>query len=191
VLEVANNEGWVDISDTAGTSEFAVEPIRRWWHQMGRERFDGAQRLLVTADARGSNDYRVRAWKVELERLAAETGLTVTVCRYPRGTSTRNRIEYRMFSFITMNRRAKPLTSARTIIKLISATSTSTGLTLQDGYDPPGIRRASRSVIASSAPCHRYSIHCVVRPSLLTVWPGTRDTRPNAERPTSTRQVAT
>jgi hypothetical protein len=135
VHDVANNEGWVDVGDTAGTSEFAVESIRRWWRQMGRERFDGAQRRLVSADARGSKGYRVRAWQAELARLAAETGLAVTVCRYPLGTSTRNRIEYRMFSFITMNRRAKPLTSARTIFEHLGYVHVD-GLTLQDGYDP-------------------------------------------------------
>ena len=91
---------------------------------------------MITADAGGSNGYRVRAWKVELARLAAETGLEITVCHYPPGTSKWNRIEHRMFSFITMNWRGKPLTSLRTIIELISATTTTTGLTIQADYDP-------------------------------------------------------
>ena len=134
--DLANNEGWVNVGDTADTSEFAVESIRRWWHQMGRERFADATSLLITADAGGSNGYRVRAWKVELARLAQETGLTITVCHYPPGTSKWNKIEHRMFSFITMNWRGKPLTSVRTIIELISATATSTGLTIQADYDP-------------------------------------------------------
>jgi hypothetical protein len=136
VYDLANNEGWVNVGDTADTSEFAVESIRRWWHQMGKERFKDAHSLLITADAGGSNGYRVRAWKVELARLARETGLAITVCRYPPGTSKWNKIEHRMFSFITMNWRGKPLTSLRTIIELISATSTSTGLTIQADYDP-------------------------------------------------------
>jgi hypothetical protein len=136
VYDLANNEGWVNVGDTADTSEFAVESIRRWWHQMGKERFKDADSLLITADAGGSNGYRVRAWKVELARLARETGLAITVCHYPPGTSKWNKIEHRMFSFITMNWRGKPLTSLRTIIELISATSTSTGLTIQADYDP-------------------------------------------------------
>ena len=152
VYDVANNEGWVNVGDTADTAEFAVESIRRWWHQMGRERFANATSLLITADAGGSNGYRVRAWKVELARLAEETGLTITVCHYPPGTSKWNKIEHRMFSFITMNWRAKPLSSLRTIIELISATSTSTGLTIQADYDPnwypKGVKISDRELAA-------------------------------------------
>ena len=136
IYDVANDEGWVSVGDVADTAEFAVESIRRWWDQMGRARFPAADRLLIIADAGGSNGYRLRAWKVELARLAAETGLRITVCHYPPGTSKWNRIEHRMFSFITMNWRGRPLTTLRTIIELISATSTSTGLTIQAGYDP-------------------------------------------------------
>ena len=121
IYDVANNEGWVNVGDSADTAEFAVESIRRWWNQMGRDRFPEATRLLITADAGGSNGYRLRAWKVELARLAAETGLEITVCHYPPGTSKWNRIEHRMFSFITMNWRGKPLTCLRTVIELISA----------------------------------------------------------------------
>ena len=123
IYDVANDEGWVSVGDVADTAEFAVESIRRWWNQMGRARFPDADRLLITADAGGSNGYRLRAWKVELARLAAETGLRITVCHYPPGTSKWNRIEHRMFSFITMNWRGRPLTTLRTIIELISATS--------------------------------------------------------------------
>ena len=136
IYDVANNEGWVSVGDVADTAEFAVESIRRWWNLMGRQRFPNADRLLITADAGGSNGYRLRAWKVHLARLAAETGLRITVCHYPPGTSKWNRIEHRMFSFITMNWRGRPLTSLRTIIELISATTTSTGLTVQAAYDP-------------------------------------------------------
>jgi transposase len=144
IYDVANNEGWVNVGDTADTSEFAVESIRRWWHQMGRDRFPDADRLLITADAGGSNGYRLRAWKVELAKLAEETGLRITVCHYPPGTSKWNRIEHRMFSFITMNWRGKPLTSLRTVIELISATATTTGLTIKADYDlnwyPKGVK---------------------------------------------------
>ena len=135
VYDVANNEGWVNVGDVADTSEFAVESIRRWWNSLGKERFPHATRLLITADAGGSNGYRVRAWKVELAKLAAETGLQIVVCHYPPGTSKWNKIEHRMFSFITMNWRGRPLTSLRTIIELISATTTTTGLTIQADYD--------------------------------------------------------
>jgi Rhodopirellula transposase DDE domain len=136
IYDVANDEGWVSVGDVADAAEFAVESIRRWWHQMGRARFPDADRLLITADAGGSNGYRLRAWKVELARLAAETGLRITVCHYPPGTSKWNRIEHRMFSFITMNWRGRPLATLRTIIELISATATTTGLTIQAAYDP-------------------------------------------------------
>jgi len=136
IYDVANNEGWVSVGDVADTATFAVESIRRWWNQMGRVRFPDADRLLITADAGGSNGYRLKAWKVELARLAQETGLDITVCHYPPGTSKWNKIEHRMFSFITMNWRGKPLTSLRTIIELISATSTQTGLSIQADYDP-------------------------------------------------------
>jgi hypothetical protein len=136
VYDVVNDEGWVSVGDTADTAEFAVESIRRWWNQMGKARFPNATRLLITADCGGSNGYGVRAWKKHLADLAAETGLRITVCHYPPGTSKWNRIEHRMFSFISMNWRGQPLTDIRTIIELISNTTTRTGLTIQAGYDP-------------------------------------------------------
>ena len=136
VYDIANNAGWVSVGDVADTAEFAVESIRRWWNTLGRERFPNATRLMITADAGGSNGYRVRAWKAHLAALAAETGLTITVCHYPPGTSKWNKIEHRLFSFISMNWRGKPLTDIRTIIDLISATTTQTGLTVQAAYDP-------------------------------------------------------
>ncbi|MEX1007666.1 MAG: ISAzo13 family transposase [Acidimicrobiia bacterium] len=136
IYDVANDEGWVSVGDVADTAEFAVESIRRWWNQMGRARFPDADRLLITADAGSSNGYRLRAWKVHLAALAAETGLRITVCHYPPGTSKWNKIEHRMFSFITINWRGRPLTSLRTIVELISATATATGLTIQAAYDP-------------------------------------------------------
>ena len=136
VYDIANNAGWVSVGDVADTAEFAVESIRRWWNTLGRDRFPDATRLMITADAGGSNGYRVRAWKSHLAALAAETGLTITVCHYPPGTSKWNKIEHKLFSFISKNWRGKPLTDIRTIIELISATTTQTGLTVQAVYDP-------------------------------------------------------
>ena len=135
IYDETNNEGWVSVSDVADTSEFAVNSIRVWWHQMGASRFPAATRLLITADAGGSNGHRVRAWKTELARLATETGLDIAVCHYPPGTSKWNRIEHRMSSFITMNWRGRPLTSCRTIIELISAATTDTGLKIMAERD--------------------------------------------------------
>ena len=135
VYDVINNEGWVSVGDVADTSAFAVASIRRWWAEMGRERFPEATKLLITADAGGSNGHRVRAWKVELAKLAADTGLEITVIHYPPGTSKWNKIEHRMFSFISMNWRGCPLTSYRTIVELISATTTETGLTIRAELD--------------------------------------------------------
>jgi len=144
IYDEANNEGWVSVGDTADTAEFAVNAIRSWWTHMGRSRFPDATKLFITADAGGSNGHRVRAWKAELARLAAETGLDITVCHYPPGTSKWNRIEHRMFSFITMNWRGRPLTTYRTIVELIAATTTETGLHIRAERDtewyPTGVR---------------------------------------------------
>jgi hypothetical protein len=101
VYDVGNDEGWVSVGDTADTAEFAVESIRRWWNQMGRARFPHASTLMITADAGGSNGPRVRAFKYHLAKLAKETGLSITVCHYPPGTSKWNKIEHRLFSFIS------------------------------------------------------------------------------------------
>jgi len=135
VYDLANDEGWVSVGDTADTSTFAVEAIRRWWRQMGHQRFPQATRLLITADAGGSNGYRVKLWKVELAKLARETGLEITVCHYPPGTSKWDRIEHRMFSFISMNWRGRPLVTYRTIVELIAATTTKKGLTIRAEED--------------------------------------------------------
>jgi hypothetical protein len=135
VYDLGNDEGWVSVGDTADTAEFAVNSIRSWWQHMGGERFPNATRLLITADAGGSNGYRVRAWKVHLARLAAETGLTITVCHYPPGTSKWNKIEHRLFSFISMNWRGRPLTTYRTIVELIANTTTKKGLRVRAERD--------------------------------------------------------
>jgi hypothetical protein len=144
IYDETNNEGWVSVGDTADTAEFAVNAIRSWWTNMGQSRFPDATKLLITADAGGSNGYRVRAWKSELAKLAAETGLDITVSHYPPGTSKWNRIEHRMFSFITMNWRGRPLTTYRTIIELIAATTTETGLRIRAERDtewyPTGVK---------------------------------------------------
>ena len=144
IYDVANDEGWVNVGDTADTAEFAVESIRRWWKTLGATRFPTATRLVVTADAGGSNGYRVRAWKWHLAKLAAETGLQIEVMHYPPGTSKWNKIEHRLFSFISINWRGKPLTDVRTIIELIAATTTTTGLTVQAVHDknwyPTGVK---------------------------------------------------
>jgi len=136
VYDVGNDQGWVSVGDVADTAEFAVQSIRRWWETLGRDRFPNATTLMITADAGGSNGYRVRAWKFHLARLAKETGLEITVCHYPPGTSKWNKIEHRLFSFISMNWRGRPLTDIRTIVELIAATTTKTGLTVQAAHDP-------------------------------------------------------
>jgi Rhodopirellula transposase DDE domain len=160
VYDVFNNEGWVNVGDTADTAAFAVESIRRWWYQIGVVRFPEADRLLITADAGGSNGYRVRAWKFELAALAQETGLDITVCHYPPGTSKWNKIEHRLFSFITINWRGRPLTTMRTIIELISATSTSTGLSVSAEYDPnwypKGVKITDRQLAALPLVPHEF-----------------------------------
>jgi transposase len=135
VYDVGNDEGWVSVGDSADTAEFAVESIRRWWNTLGKSRFPHATKLMITADAGGSNGYRVRAWKWHVARLAAETGLEITVCHYPPGTSKWNKVEHRLFSFISINWRGRPLTDIRTMVELISATTTRTGLTVQAVHD--------------------------------------------------------
>ena len=161
IYDLSNDEGWVSVGDVADTAEFAVESISRWWNQMGRARFPNAERLLITADAGGSNGYRLRAWKIELARLAAETGLRITVCHYPPGTSKWNRIEHRMFSFITINWRGRPLTTLRTIVELIAATTTDTGLSVQAAYDPnwypTGVKISDADLAA--VPLHPHDFH--------------------------------
>jgi hypothetical protein len=161
VYDLSNDEGWVSVGDNADTAAFAVESIRRWWQHMGAERFPAAKRLLITADAGGSNGYRIRAFKVELAKLAAEIGLEITVCHYPPGTSKWNKIEHRMFSFISMNWRGRPLTSYRTIVELISTTTTRKGLRVRAERDTTGYRtqvRISDTELAA-VPLRRHEFH--------------------------------
>jgi len=128
IYDLGRNSGWVSVGMDHDTAEFAVETIRRWWRTMGRPAYPEATRLLITADAGGSNGSRLRLWKVELQKLADETGLRIAVCHFPPGTSKWNKIEHRLFSYITQNWRGKPLRSFQAIVNLIAATTTTTGL---------------------------------------------------------------
>src|SRR3954465_8357477 len=144
VYDIAANHGWVSVGVDADTAAFAVESIRRWWYRLGQARYPGATCLTITADCGGSNGVQVRLWKRELQRFANETGLKVTVAHLPPGTSKWNRIGPRLFAFITMNWRGKPLVSHQVIVQLISATTTETGLTVCCELDanlyPKGIK---------------------------------------------------
>lgn len=130
VYDITANEGWVNLGINHDTAAFAVESIRRWWHELGAPRYPAARRLLITADCGGSNGVRVRLWKRELQVLADELAIAISVCHLPPGTSKWNRIEHRMFAFITQNWRGKPLVSHEVIIQLIANTTTTTGLTV-------------------------------------------------------------
>jgi transposase len=160
IYDLANDEGWVSVGENADTA-CAGESIRRWWQHMGTERFDGASRLLITADAGGSSGYRLRAFKVELAKLARETGLEITVCHYPPATSKWNKIEHRMFSFISMNWRGRPLTTYRTIVELIAATTTRSGLRIRAERDQTSYRNGVRITDAELAqvPLRRHELH--------------------------------
>ena len=136
VFDIAANEGWVNVGVDHDTAAFAVESIRRWWDRLGKKRYaDKAKRLLITADCGGSNGSRVRLWKVELQKLANETGLSITVAHHPPGTSKWNRIEHRMFSFISINWRGRPLLSHQVIVQLIASTKTEKGLNIACDID--------------------------------------------------------
>jgi len=133
--DVQHNSGMVNVGMTHETAEFAVESIRRWWQYLGRRQYPQAHELLICADGGGSNGSRNRAWKFHLQDLADELGLAITVCHYPPGASKWNKIEHRMFSFISMNWRGEPLVSFETVINLISATRTRTGLSIKASLD--------------------------------------------------------
>ena len=135
VYDIAANAGWINLGITSDTSAFAVESIRRWWQALGSTRYPTAERLLITADCGGSNGVRVRLWKTELQTLADQTGLSITVAHLPPGTSKWNRIEHRLFAFITQNWRGKPLLTHEVIVQLIASTRTRTGLNVQCRLD--------------------------------------------------------
>jgi hypothetical protein len=135
VYDVANNQGWVSVGVHHDTAQFAARTIRRWWEGMGDRRFPRARELLITADGGGSNSCRSRLWKVALQGLADEIGLRLRVCHFPPGTSKWNKIEHRLFSFITQNWRGKPLVSRQAIVELIASTTTKAGLVVRAALD--------------------------------------------------------
>ena len=161
VYDVTADAGWVNVGTDHDTAAFAVESIRRWWEAAGSSQYPAARRLLITADAGGSNGYRTRAWKTGLAALAEETGLEITVCHFPPGTSKWNKIEHRLFSHVTMNWRGRPLTSHDVIISSIAATTTRTGLTVQarldDGSYPTGVKVSNAQMAA--LPISRHPFH--------------------------------
>jgi transposase len=161
IYDLAANTGWVNVGTDADTAAFAAESIRRWWQGQGRADYPAARRLLVTADAGGSNGYRTRAWKAGLADLATETGLEITCCHFPPGTSKWNKIEHRLFAHITMNWRGRPLTSHDVIVNTIAATTTATGLRvhaeLDTGLYPTGIKIPDATMAA--LPLSRHGWH--------------------------------
>jgi len=160
VYDITNNVGWVSVGTDHDTATFAVHAIRRWWRTMGKKRHPNAKRLMITADGGGSNGYRVRLWKVELQKLADELRLPVTVCHLPPGTSKWNKIEHRLFSFITINWRGKPLRSYRTIVQLIAATTTDAGLRVRAELDenkyPKGVKVSDAQIAAVNLSRHAF-----------------------------------
>jgi hypothetical protein len=135
VYDLLQNQGWVSVGIDHDTAQFAVNSIRRWWNEMGQQRFPRAKELLITADGGGSNSHRSRLWKVSLQGLADELGIRLFVCHFPPGTSKWNKIEHRLFSFITKNWRARPLVSLEVIVNLITGTTTRTGLIVKAALD--------------------------------------------------------
>jgi transposase len=161
IYDLGANAGWVSVGTDHDTSAFAVQTLRRWWACGGSARYPAARRLLICADSGGSNAARARAWKVELARLAAQTGLEITCCHYPPGTSKWNKVEHRLFAQITRNWRGRPLTSHQAVVELISATTTTTGLTVHAELDtseyPTGLRYTSKQVAA--LPIGKHDFH--------------------------------
>ena len=160
VYDINNNVGWVSVGTDRDTACFAVNAIRRWWRAMGKKRHPKAKRLMITADGGGSNGYRVRLWKVELQKLSDQLKLPITVCHLPSGTSKWNKIEHRLFSFITINWRGKPLRSYRTIVQLIAATTTEAGLKVRAELDenkyPKGIKVTDAQLAALNLSRHSF-----------------------------------
>jgi len=161
VYDINNNVGWVSVGTDRDTASFAVNAIRRWWRAMGKKRHPKAKRLMITADGGGSNGYRVRLWKIELQKLSDQLKLPITVCHLPPGTSKWNKIEHRLFSFITINWRGKPLRSYRTIVQLIAATTTEAGLKVRAELDenkyPKGIKVSDAQL--ATVNLSRHSFH--------------------------------
>ena len=160
VYDIAANAGWVSVGIDHDTAAFAVNAIRRWWQTMGAARYPDASHLTITADGGGSNGSRVRLWKLELQKLADETGLAITVCHLPPGTSKWNKIEHRLFSFITGNWRGKPLVSHQVIVQLIAATTTAKGLTVRSELDtnayPKGLTVSDQDMAGINLTRHQF-----------------------------------
>jgi transposase len=160
VYDIADNTGWVSVGIDHDTASFAVNSIRRWWQTMGRKRYPKARRLMISADGGGSNGSRVRLWKIELQALANELDIDITVCHLPPGTSKWNKIEHRLFSFITQNWRGRPLVSYQTIVQLIAATTTKAGLTVRSELDtnlyPKGRKVADADMDALNLQRHTF-----------------------------------
>ena len=195
IYDLVADAGWVNVGVDHDTSAFAVASIRRWWGARGRADYPHATRLLITADAGGSNSYRYRAWKAELADLASETGLAITVCHFPPGTSKWNKIEHRLFSHITLNWRGRPLTSHEVVVNTIAATRTRTGLRvhaeLDTGSYPVG-RSVSTQRMAALAlephpvhGCWNYTLHPAQRPT-----PGAGPATDEVSDPTQARSTA-
>jgi hypothetical protein len=161
IYDITDNVGWVSVGTDHDTASFAVNAIRRWWRTMGRKRYPKANRLMISADGGGSNGHRVRLWKVELQKFADEIKLPITVCHLPPGTSKWNKIEHRLFSFITINWRGKPLRSYRTIVQLIAATTTAAGLKVRAELDQNKYPKAVKVSDAELAAVNlsRHSFH--------------------------------
>jgi len=181
VYDIAANTGWVNVGTDADTGQFAVESIRRWWTTMGATTYAGSGKLLITADSGGSNGSRLRLWKTELAAFATESGLDITVCHLPPGTSKWNKIEHRLFSAISRNWRARPLESHEVVIETLKATTTSTGLTVNAVLDTTtyerGIKITDKQIAALEATqLHRHKFH--------GDWNYTLTADPNATRQT-------
>src|SRR6266852_2393351 len=189
IYDIAANAGFVNVGTDHDTAAFAVESIRRWWSARGSADHPGARRLLVTADAGGSNGYRTRAWKAGLAALAAETGLEITCCHFPPGTSKWNKIEDRLFSHITMNWRGRPLTSHEVVVNTIAATTTRTGLRVHAELDPGSYETGSKVSDAQLAalPLTRHDWHgdwnYTLRPQPYDAQPATAPAPPGRPRP--------
>jgi hypothetical protein len=187
IYDVAANAGWVNVGTDHDTAAFAVESLRRWWNTAGRAAYPHAERLLLTADAGGSNGYRTRAWKTQLSALSDETGLDITVCHFPPGTSKWNSIEHRLFSHITMNWRGRPLTSHEVVINSIAATTTRAGLRVHAELDtdsyPTGVEVSDEEIAAVPITRHRfhgdwnYTVHPAAADS-ITPTPASRPGTP-------------
>ena len=163
VYDLGANTGWVSVGQDGDTAAFAVQTLRRWWTEVGQPSYPNARRLLITADAGGSNSYRIWLWKVELAKFTTETGLAITICHFPPGTSKWNKIEHRMFSAITSNWRGRPLTSHQVIVELIGATSNSKGLTIRAELDtntyPRGIKVSNTEMAEMTKQLSRNKFH--------------------------------